>query len=485
MRRGARTSLAAACVALALASPGCRRGGPGGREQEAPSPPPSRERVSFGVLGEVTVLAPAGAPREVVLLAVGAAGLDPDAEALVAELTRRGALVAVISAPQTLARLARSDADCDYPAGDFVNLSNYLQMRRRLPEHLDPALVGIDAGASLVYAVTAQAPAHLFQSLVTVGFCPELSLARPLCYGPSHGLRERHGHEIFEPTHAVAIPWRAVQGSADAVCPPASIERYVRAAQKGELVTLDGLAHVPSGTRWIDEVAGAIGALAPPPPPAAPGPISDLPVVEVPAAGPARPELAFVISGDGGWADIDREVAGALAKAGISTVGLNALRYFWKGRTPDGTAADVSRILRHYESAWGKKGLVLIGYSRGADILPAVFDRLPPDLQARTLVLCLLGPATTASYEFHLGDWIGGSGGPTIPTLPDIDRIRRTPILCFYGADETDTACPRSQGSNVVRIEVSGGHHFNGDYLGIARRILAELGRIEGSTTQR
>ena len=56
--------------------------------------------------------------------------------------------------------------------------------------------------------------------------------------------------------------------------------------------------------------------------------------------------------------------------------------------------------------------------------------------------------------------------------------LRRT--QCFYGQDEKDSACPdlAQRGAEVIRT--TGGHHFDGDYEALARRILAGFERRVG-----
>ena len=80
-------------------------------------------------------------------------------------------------------------------------------------------------------------------------------------------------------------------------------------------------------------------------------------------------------------------------------MGLNSLKYFWKQRTPEEAARDVARILRHYLSAWNKQRVLLVGYSFGADVLPFVVNRLPPDLRARVASVSLLGIDSNAAFE--------------------------------------------------------------------------------------
>ena len=46
--------------------------------------------------------------------------------------------------------------------------------------------------------------------------------------------------------------------------------------------------------------------------------------------------FAVIISGDGGWASIDRQIGNDLADKGVQVVGLNALKYFWTRKVRPG-----------------------------------------------------------------------------------------------------------------------------------------------------
>src|ERR1700760_2941365 len=100
-----------------------------------------------------------------------------------------------------------------------------------------------------------------------------------------------------------------------------------------------------------------------------------LPLVEVPATQGTSDTLVVFVSGDGGWAFIDKEISKVLAANGMPTAGLNALQYFWKKRTPDEASRDLATIITRYLGAWHKSRVLLVGYSRGADALPAMVNR--------------------------------------------------------------------------------------------------------------
>jgi len=181
--------------------------------------------------------------------------------------------------------------------------------------------------------------------------------------------------------------------------------------------------------------------------------------------------MAVILSGDGGWAPLDRGIARTLAQNGVSVVGWDSLRYFWTARTPETASRDLARILRRYLQARPGLRVLVVGYSSGADALPFMVNRLPRDLRDRLALIALLAPAGEAFFEFRVGRWIGASGdGPAL--APELERLASARVLCLYGADERQSACARLAKGQYTVVELPGGHHFDGDYPALARRIL-------------
>jgi type IV secretory pathway VirJ component len=206
-------------------------------------------------------------------------------------------------------------------------------------------------------------------------------------------------------------------------------------------------------------------------PPAA---LGDLPVIEVAAQpnGASSDAFAIIMSGDGGWAGLDKDIAAALSAKGIPVVGLDSLRYYWSPRTPQGLAADTDRMIRYYLSHFGKKRVLLIGYSQGADVLPFAVNRLPEATKNTVALTAILGMSEHALFEFHVSSWISDSNsGPA--TLPEVNRITGMPVLCIYGEDERDSLCPKLDATKIIVVKVKGGHHFDGNYAALADEILA------------
>jgi type IV secretory pathway VirJ component len=169
-------------------------------------------------------------------------------------------------------------------------------------------------------------------------------------------------------------------------------------------------------------------------------------------------------------------VATVLADSGIPVVGWNSLQYFWKQRTPEGVAADLTRVLQAYASAWHRQRAVLIGYSRGASVLPAVVNRLSPESRAMLPLVALIAPETQVSFVFHATDLLLDTRRKSdLPVIPEARRMEVPLTLCFYGTDETDTACPGMAGDRIVTEAMTGGHHLGGEYRAIGGRILRGL----------
>jgi len=116
--------------------------------------------------------------------------------------------------------------------------------------------------------------------------------------------------------------------------------------------------------------------------------------------------------------------------------------------------------------------VVLIGYSQGADVLPFAVNRLPAATRRTVALAVLMGMSEHALFEFHVSSWISNdTTGPL--TLPEVNRIVGVPVLCIYGDGDRDSLCPKLDPAKIRVVKLPGGHHFNGDYAGLARVILA------------
>ncbi|MCU1349992.1 MAG: acid virulence protein, partial [Acidobacteria bacterium] len=148
--------------------------------------------------------------------------------------------------------------------------------------------------------------------------------------------------------------------------------------------------------------------------------------------------------------------------------------YFWTRRTPETASRDLQAIITAYLGQWKKSRVVLVGYSRGADVLPAMINRLPAETQQKIRLVALLGPSPRVEFQFHITDWIRDR--PTgLAVRPEVDRLRVPRVLCLWGEDDTDSLCPNLSGPAVRVITMKGAHHFDGGYEKLAQIVLEQL----------
>jgi len=439
----------------------------------------AQEHLSHGRFKDVTLYRPKGEVKHVVLFLSGDNGWNSPAVEMAGKLVERGAMVAGIDTAQLFETLETASGNCLYTDGDLENLSHYLQGYARLPTYHTPLLVGYSAGASFAYANLAQAPEGTFAGAISLGFCVEMDLGKPLCRGD--GARfERHadGKSVdLLPAPEVVADWVVLQGAKDRVCPVGAARSFAAQIPRAQYIELPRASHyfstaadwAPQFLASYDQMASKTAAAIPPPPQA----LADLPVVEVRASKPG-PTFAVMLSGDGGWAGLDKNVAAELSKRGVDVVGVDSLRYFWKPRTPAGLAEDLDRLVRYYAANWHKTAVILIGYSQGADVLPFAINRLPPASRQLVTHAVMMGLGKNASFEFHVGNWLGGETG-AIPIQPEAAKLQPGKTLCIYGADEKDSLCPVLAPASVEAHVMTGGHHFDGNYGDLATVILERV----------
>jgi type IV secretory pathway VirJ component len=434
------------------------------------------ETVDHGRFRKVAIYLPHGPVRRFAFLLSGDGGWNSGLASIAQRLANQGTLVAGIDTPQLYTNLEEDTGDCVFPDGDLENLSHYIQAYYKLPTYFTPILIGYSAGASMAYAMLAQAPRGTFAGALSMSFCVDLDLGKPLCRSGNlrYTLRPHGVGSKLMPAPQLSAPWIAIHGSEDDECPLPEAKAFVSQVKGARFIEMPGVGHNYRDPRtWLpqfNEAYSSLAATAAQNVVSAPGSLEGLPIVEVPASGDSD-SFAVLVSGDGGWAGIDKEVAGALAEKGIPVAGIDSLRYFWSPRTPAGMAKDLDRILRYYSSEWHRKHALVIGYSQGADVLPFAVNRLPAPTRSLVKLVAMIGISTSASFEFHVANWLGG-GDNGLPTAPEIGKLSAANALCVYGDDDDDSICPKVSPTNARVVELSGGHHFGGDYGKLAKLIL-------------
>jgi type IV secretory pathway VirJ component len=421
-------------------------------------------QLDAGRLGRLDIVVPDGAAQGLVFLLSGDDGITLEIEDAAADLAERGSAVAPVDTPAWLRRMRDVLGHCIYLVSDLEDTSRQIQARLGTRHYLSPVVVGTGSGAAVAYAALAQAPAATLDGAASDGFTTFIATARPLC--PGAEATAVPGGFTYAPTADLPGWWR-VAPSADQLVAARAFRRA-----GGLDSDEDSLFEVKPGMTLAERVGQLVetrirATIE------AESPLNDLPLIELPADGPDR-RMAVIWSGDGGWRDLDKQIGERLAAEGVPVIGVDTLRYFWSAKPPEAMAKDLAAIIEHYALAWNRPEVLLIGYSFGADVLPFAYNRLSQPAQARVKQLSLLGLSTFADFEIHVSAWVSESRHPnSLDTAPELARLDGVAVQCFYGAEETDTGCtlPELKGAQIVRT--TGGHHFDGDYAALARRILA------------
>lgn len=171
--------------------------------------------------------------------------------------------------------------------------------------------------------------------------------------------------------------------------------------------------------------------------------------------------MIFHITGDGGWLRFDAKMGNLYDADGYSFIALNSLKYFFEAKSPEKLAADVVPLIKSFSEDWDKKSLVLVGFSFGAEIVPFLYEKLPPELQYKVKLVVLLTPAKTSAFHIHFRDMVGldRKKEPYNVAL-ETAKIKTTKILAVYGDKEKNISLLGNNQPNLKILYIKGEHGF-------------------------
>ncbi len=450
------------------------------------------DTLYFGAFGKVAVYHPVRTPETFVIFISGDGGWNKGVVDMTNNIVAQGAMVAGINILTYEKRIKSSTSKCYYPAADFEEISLTVQKKYKFSRYLKPILVGYSSGATLAYGILAQAPANTFKGAISLGFCPDIDIDRPLCKGAGlnlHAIKEGKSY-LLEPCTNLTAPFVALNGTIDQVCNYFEIKKYVENIPMGEVIGLPNVGHGFAVARnWLPQFVSAYKKIID-----EPGYMekklkenvllqsqldslykSDLPLTVIPSAVKDDLPLAFFISGDGGWTSFDQAVCEKLAEKGIPVIGLDAQKYFWEERRPKEVAAEITPAVLHYMRLWNKKSFVLLGYSFGACVAPFIASNFAATLKEPLKGIYSFSPDVTGDFEIHLADMLHLRTKDKYNVVEEMKLIKAMNPVCIFGNDE-DEEIQKSFSSNGIRTEkLPGNHHYNNDFNAIAAIILKDI----------
>ncbi|WP_043285522.1 virulence factor family protein [Paraburkholderia oxyphila] len=410
--------------------------------------------VSGGRYGDVAVTKPIGAMRGFTVLFSAGEHWNAADQTRADALAQHGAMVVGVDTQRYAANLAAVKTEtCHKLYADAEALSHQLERQEASNQYFAPIAIGSGEGALIAQRMLSQAPANTMAGAVSLDPAAKLDARFAPCPADPTLSRGKGLPGFYEQgvTTVAGATKPAVAASGATGATPRTFSATV--ADTDKLVALTA-PHLRVQAENEEDV-------------------SDLPLVELPAAKPTD-MLAVVISGDGGWRDLDKTIAEALQKQGISVIGWDALRYFWSEKTPAQTSHDLARVLKTYAARWHAKHIALVGYSFGADVMPFAYNRLPDALREKVSYMSLLGFAPDADFQIRVTGWLGmPASEKALQVRPELAKVPPAIVQCVYGADEKDTLCPALANTGIELVKTNGSHHFDGDYGALAAKIIA------------
>ncbi len=381
--------------------------------------------------------------------------------------------VAIIDNQELLNSAANSNdnSHCLNLAKKLTDLSLQLNRQYSLSHENLPIVVGIENGAASLYAVLAQAEKNTFHATVGINFTTKLNTHTPLCNQAKFAAKASESLLEFKSLNRLPTSFYVFQNknlltnsSTGEFANSISNAKFTIAKEEDQTPLSEAIQIL----QWLDpRLADQISSDASD---------SDLPLIEVNVTQDKTditPTMAILLTGDGGWAEIDKELAKILAAQGIPVVGFDSLSYFWKARTPLTTSQDIERVITQYLEKWNKKQVILIGYSFGADVLPFVANNLSAETQQKISLIALLGMGKTAAFEFRLSSWMNADKNPDrLPLLPEVEKMKWAKSICIYGVADTAANCLPAEALGVKAISMSGDHHFDEKYEELVNHII-------------
>ncbi len=354
-----------------------------------------------------------------------------------------GRTVGIVNVDTLLANAAKQSVDCLNHVTLLDVYAQFLQQNFQFAAFDRPAMVGVGRGSRYLRVLLAQAPAGIFAAGISLSDVAPLRLPAVPCGAVAAQLDWTSAAQAIDVSRlsVTATPWTNFSsGFSQGI---SVLWRFVY-------------------TQFI----------------AAPAADGKLPLVEMPQQdGGASNYFVVMLSGDGGWANIDKDIAEDLGGHQVPVVGWNSLRYFWQAKSPEVMANDLAKVIQHYRQQWKKPRVILAGFSLGADVLPFMVSRLPADVQKNVAGVVLLSPSKSADFQFHVSDWLGSDEGSPNMLQPELAKIRALPLLCVYGEEESDdTVCTDlAEGNGIHVVQLPGDHHFDGDNTAVTKLMLSQF----------
>ncbi len=171
--------------------------------------------------------------------------------------------------------------------------------------------------------------------------------------------------------------------------------------------------------------------------------------------------FCILLTGDGGWKDLSVNMAYFYQQHNLPVVGIDVSSYLWEPHDPAEIAHDLQSLITLYQKKWYRRKVFLVGYSLGANVLPAAFNQLSREYKATISQVVLIAPTRFTDYEVRLLPLLTQNKG-AYPVLPELKKMAFTPV--FIVCDEEPESLSSELKTAAIEYRVlKGGHDFGGN----------------------
>ena len=202
-------------------------------------------------------------------------------------------------------------------------------------------------------------------------------------------------------------------------------------------------------------------------------PILDFPIQLTLSHG-IHDELVIYVTGDGGWNSFNQQLVQQLEQQGYGVVALNSRKYFWSVKSPEIFARDLEMLSNYYMKAWGKSGLIILGYSFGADVVSFLPSRVSYELQKKIKKIALISPSARTDFVIRLSDLVGETENLNRKYKVSTEIEHSTlPEVCSFGQEELKVLKNDLKSSkNLNIITLPGDHRYKNNFIILIKTLL-------------
>lgn len=401
-----------------------------------------------------------GGTRAVELILTDTAS-QQQAQQFAAQLSWQGHLAAVLNIDTYVKNIAARGASCFDAATPLSVYAQDIQQQHQFKHFTQAFITGFGSAGSYVFAMLGQLPKGIYRGAYSIDWIYQIDMPIPPCKNSAQAQWQPQQKKlVLDITHPPATPWKLFNFNnlVAQLTPKISVLANWQRDKESFMHELD---------LQENKNKNAVSAL----------PLIELPITQT---NDNNDLLAIIISGDGGWANIDKDIANQLVQQGVAVVGWNSLDYFWEEKSPDIAGKDLQATIDYYLPLWNKKRVLLIGFSMGADVMPFMVNRLNTNTKEKIVNVSLLNPSTSVDFVFHVSGWLGNSGPAAHLLYPEMKDWDSWPTVCLY-SEIKDCLCEKIQENIAAKPEsqhlfyLPGDHHFDGNYQALIQLILGNM----------